>query len=86
MKSIVIDPSWDGRRLTRFLQKTLPAAPMGQIAKFLRLGRVKVDGKKVATVYDVMDRVNEHNPGETVTLEFYRGGQYYTVEILLGSE
>ena len=42
----MIDSTWDGRRLTRFLQKTLPAAPMGQIAKFLRLGRVKVDGKK----------------------------------------
>ena len=54
----------------------------------LKIGDIitKVDGKKVATVYDVMDRVNEHNPGETVTLEFYRGGQYYTVEILLGSE
>ena len=46
MKTIVIDSTWDGRRLTRFLQKTLPAAPMGQIAKFLRLGRVKVEGKK----------------------------------------
>ena len=45
MKSIVVDQGWDGRRLTRFLQKTLPAAGMGQIRKFLRLGRVKVDGK-----------------------------------------
>jgi S1-C subfamily serine protease len=33
-----------------------------------------------------MDLVNEHNPGETVQLEFYRNGQYLTVEILLGSE
>ena len=46
MKSIVVDQGWDGRRLTRFLQKTLPAAGMGQIRKFLRLGRVKVDGKR----------------------------------------
>jgi len=46
MKSISVDKTWDGRRLTRFLQKTLPAAPMGQIRKFLRLGRIKVDGKK----------------------------------------
>ena len=54
----------------------------------LKIGDIitKVDGEKVATVYDVMDMVNEHNPGETVTVEFYRGGQYYTVEILLGSE
>ena len=46
MKSIQVDRSWDGRRLTRFLQKALPAASMGQIARFLRLGRVKVDGKR----------------------------------------
>ena len=46
MKTFTADSSWDGRRLTRFLQKALPAAPAGQIAKFLRLGRVKVDGKK----------------------------------------
>ena len=46
MRSIIVDKSWDGRRLTRFLQKTLPAAGMGQIRKFLRLGRVKVDGKR----------------------------------------
>ena len=46
MREIVADASWDGRRLTRFLQKTLPSASMGQIARFLRLGRVKVDGSR----------------------------------------
>ena len=46
MKSITVDKTWDGRRLTRFLQKAMPAAGMGQIRKFLRLGRVKVNGKK----------------------------------------
>ena len=46
MKSVTIDKSWDGRRLTRFLQKAMPSASMGQIRKFLRLGRVKVNGKK----------------------------------------
>lgn len=46
MKSICVDKAWDGRRLTRFLQKTLPAAGMGQIRKFLRLGRVKIDGRR----------------------------------------
>ncbi len=46
MKSISVDKSWDGRRLTRFLQKTMPSATMGQIRKFLRLGCIKVDGKK----------------------------------------
>ena len=46
MKSITIDKSWDGRKLVRFLQKSMPSASMGQICKFLRLGRVKVSGKK----------------------------------------
>ena len=46
MKSITIDKTWDGRRLPRFLQKAMPSASMGQIRKFLRLGRVKVNGKK----------------------------------------
>ena len=54
----------------------------------LQIGDIitKVDGASVLTIYDVMDLVNEHNPGETVKLEIYRGGQYYEVEILLGSE
>jgi len=46
VKSITVDKTWDGRRLTRFLQKAMPAAGMGQIRRFLRLGRVKVNGKK----------------------------------------
>ena len=46
MKSIQVDKSWDGRRLTRFLQKAMPSATMGQIRRFLRLSRVKVDGKR----------------------------------------
>ena len=46
MKSIQVDKSWDGRRLTRFLQKAMPSATMGQICRFLRLGRVKVDGRR----------------------------------------
>ena len=46
MKSIQVDRSWDGRRLTRFLQKAMPSATMGQIRRFLRLGRVKVDGRR----------------------------------------
>ena len=46
MKSIQVDRSWDGRRLTRFLQKAMPSATMGQIRRFLRLGRVRVDGRR----------------------------------------
>ena len=46
MKSVTIDQTWNGRRLTRFLQKAMPSASMGQIRRFLRLGRVKVNGKR----------------------------------------
>ncbi len=46
----------------------------------------EVDGKKVFTVYDVMAVVNNKYAGDTVTVKFYRGGQYYTVDILLGAE
>ena len=46
MKSVVIDKEWDGRTLNRFLLKTMPSAGMGQIRRFLRLGRVKVNGRK----------------------------------------
>ena len=54
----------------------------------LKIGDIitKVEGEAVRTVYDVMDIVNEHDPGDTITLEFYRGGQYHTTTILLGSE
>ncbi len=46
MKTFEITKKNDGRKIIRFLQKTLPAAGMGDIRKFLRLGRVKIDGKK----------------------------------------
>lgn len=46
MKTFEITPEDDGRKVIRFLQKTLPSAGMGEIRKFLRLGRVKIDGKK----------------------------------------
>ena len=45
MKTFDISREYDGRKLVRFLQKTLPSAGIGQIRKFLRLGRVKVDGR-----------------------------------------
>ncbi|MBR5287482.1 MAG: RluA family pseudouridine synthase [Clostridia bacterium] len=46
MKTFEITKENDGRKIIRFLQKTLPSAGMGDIRRFLRLGRVKIDGKK----------------------------------------
>ena len=60
MKTFEIQKEFDGRKLVRFLQKTMPAAGMGQIRKFLRLGRVKVDGKKgnEETVLSIGQRID----------------------------
>lgn len=54
----------------------------------LKVGDIitKIDGEEVKTIYDVMDIVNEKNPGDSVTLEYYRNGTYATAEIILGSE
>ena len=46
MKTFEIGQENDGRKIVRFLQKALPSAGMGDIRRFLRLGRVKIDGKK----------------------------------------
>ncbi|MDO4741324.1 MAG: RluA family pseudouridine synthase [Eubacteriales bacterium] len=46
MKTMTVDKAWDGRRLTRFLQKAMPSAGVGHIRKFLRLGRIKVNGRR----------------------------------------
>ena len=47
---------------------------------------VKVNGKTVTDIYAVMDIVNNRNPGETITVEYYRDGVYGTADIVLGSE
>lgn len=74
MKSFTIDKTWDGRRLTRYLQKAMPAAGMGQIRKFLRLGRVKVDGRRgseetVLSIGQVVDMYVEDSFFEDVKRE-----------------
>ena len=60
MKSITVEKTWDGRRLIRFLQKAMPSASMGQIRKFLRLGRIKVGGNRGTeeTVLNEGDRID----------------------------
>ncbi len=54
----------------------------------LRLGDiiVEVDGISVATIYDVMNIINEKYGGDKVTLKYYRDGVYYTAQITLGTE
>lgn len=45
MKEIIVPASADGKRLDRFLTGELPALKMGLRQKFLRLKRIKVNGK-----------------------------------------
>lgn len=48
MKEIIVPASADGKRLDRFLASALPALKMGLRQKFLRLKRIKVNGKAAA--------------------------------------
>jgi len=45
MKEFVIDEKQDGKRLDKWLMKECPTLPMGQVMKFLRLKKVRVNGK-----------------------------------------
>lgn len=46
MKEIVISPNDSGQRLDKFLQKSLPALPTGLMHKYIRLKRIKRNGKR----------------------------------------
>ena len=45
---------------------------------------VMADGQELATIYDLMDVINEHNGGETVQLTYYRNGVAHVVDVELG--
>ncbi|MDR1892513.1 MAG: RluA family pseudouridine synthase [Oscillospiraceae bacterium] len=46
MKSIIINKNDAGQRLDRFLQKLCPALPLALLYKYIRLKRVKLNGKR----------------------------------------
>lgn len=46
MKEIVIGPNDGGQRLDKFLQKSLPALPPALMHKYIRLKRIKRNGKR----------------------------------------
>ncbi len=46
MRRIDVAPIDAGKRLDKWLLKTLPALSMGMMQKYVRLGRVKINGKK----------------------------------------
>jgi S1-C subfamily serine protease len=44
----------------------------------------KVDGKQVTGMDDVISAVNEHDPGDEITLTIFSGGQQHDVTVKLG--
>ena len=46
MKELRIKPNDAGQRLDKFLQKAVPRLPAGLMYKYLRLKRIKVNGKR----------------------------------------
>ncbi len=46
MKELLIQPNDAGQRLDKFLQKAVPRLPTGLMYKYLRLKRIKVNGKR----------------------------------------
>ena len=45
-----------------------------------------VAGVEVYNIYQVMDVINKHDGGDTVTVTYWRGGQTYTADITLGTQ
>jgi S1-C subfamily serine protease len=45
---------------------------------------VQVDGKAVNNVQDLGDILLSKKPGDTVTVQYYRGTQQQTVKVTLG--
>lgn len=46
MHEIELTTAEDGQRLDRYLRKLLPETPLGVIFKMLRVGHIRIDGKK----------------------------------------
>jgi S1-C subfamily serine protease len=47
---------------------------------------VAAAGKRVATVAELRDVLAEHEPGDTIELDIYRGGDEKTVTVTLGRQ
>jgi serine protease Do len=45
-----------------------------------------IDGETVYNIYQVMDIINRHNGGDTVTVSYWRNGQTHSANITLGTQ
>lgn len=55
MKSFTATKNDAGQRLDKFVSKICPALPMAQVYKYIRLKRVKVNGKKSDVAYKLLE-------------------------------
>ena len=46
----------------------------------------KIEGTSVSNIYEVMNIINKFDGGDVIEVEYYRGGQYYSAEITLGTQ
>ena len=71
MKTFVIGPNDAGQRMDKFLTKSIPLLPTSLLYKYIRLKRIKLNGKRC----QISTRVQE---GDTVSLyindEFFAEG------------
>ena len=51
MREYYITKNDSGQRLNKFLEKAVPLLPGGMMHKYLRLKRIKVNGKRTEAAY-----------------------------------
>lgn len=68
MKTLTIGRNDAGQRLDKFLSKTLPNLPQSLLYKYIRLKRIKRNGKRA----QISDRLQEGD-----TLELYIGDEFF---------
>ena len=72
MKEFHITRNDSGQRLNKFLEKSVPRLPGGLMHKYIRLKRIKVNGKRTDPAYLVKE-------GDTVQVETQAGMIEYKV-------
>ncbi|MCL2507906.1 MAG: RluA family pseudouridine synthase [Oscillospiraceae bacterium] len=68
MKTLLIGKNDSGQRLDKFLQKSLPALPPALMYKYIRLKRIKLNGKRA----EISTRLRESD-----MLELYIGDEFF---------
>ena len=70
MREYYITKNDSGQRLNKFLEKAVPLLPGGMMHKYLRLKRIKVNGKRTEAAYRLCE-------GDAIQL--YLNDEYFDV-------